>query len=138
MKIYISGGITNVPDYYERFAAAERMLAEQGHIVLNPVKNPGFAYKEYIDMGLCELMHCDAIYLLNGYERSKGAIVEYSYATATNMRIIKEDDVASLGTSDTVEVVRCKNCKHWGGGDCYRMELARGDDYCSYGEKRED
>ena len=37
---------------------------------------------------------------------------------------------------DMVAVVRCKNCKFWEYGDCYRLELSRPDDYCSYGERR--
>ncbi len=39
---------------------------------------------------------------------------------------------------DTVPVVRCKDCKYWDCGDCYRLELSRPDDYCSYGERREE
>ena len=35
-----------------------------------------------------------------------------------------------------VSVVRCKDCKHWNNGDCYRIELTRPDDYCSYGEQK--
>ena len=39
--------------------------------------------------------------------------------------------------ADVVEVVRCKDCKHWDFGDCYRQELTRPDDFCSYGERKE-
>ncbi len=38
--------------------------------------------------------------------------------------------------ADFVEVVRCKDCKHWSNGDCYRLELSRPDDFCSYGERK--
>lgn len=41
-------------------------------------------------------------------------------------------------TIDAVEVVRCKDCKYWNNGDCYRLELSRPDDFCSYGEKKEE
>ena len=41
-----------------------------------------------------------------------------------------------VADADVVPVVRCKNCKHWNNGDCYRIELTRPDDYCSYGERR--
>mgnify|MGYP001623678843 CR=1 FL=1 len=41
-------------------------------------------------------------------------------------------------SSDAVEVVRCKDCKYWDYGDCYRLELSRPDDFCSYGELREE
>ena len=42
-----------------------------------------------------------------------------------------------VADTDVVPVVRCKDCKHWNNGDCYRIELTRPDDYCSYGERRD-
>lgn len=90
MKIYIAGPITNDPNYKERFAKAEKKLIAKGHAVINPVKNLGFTYKEYIDMGLCELMRCDAIYLLEGFDKSDGAMLEYGYAITTKMQIMTE------------------------------------------------
>ena len=41
-----------------------------------------------------------------------------------------------LIANDVVPVVRCKDCKNWNDGDCYRIELTRPDDYCSYGERK--
>ncbi len=92
MKIYIAGSITKDINYKEHFAKAEERLLAKGHAVINPVKNLGFSYKEYIDMGLCELMRCDAIYLLNGYVESDGAMLEYGYAITTKMKIIMEGE----------------------------------------------
>jgi len=40
-------------------------------------------------------------------------------------------------TDDAVPVVRCKDCKYWDFGDCYRLELSHPDDFCSYGERKE-
>lgn len=89
MKVYIAGKITGNPDYINQFAEAEEELKASGHTVLNPVKNKGFSYKEYIDMGLCELMKCDGIYLLDGWQESSGARLEFLYAMVTDMVVVE-------------------------------------------------
>lgn len=92
MKVYISGAITDNPNYLEDFKKAEEYIKGLGHTVLNPVKDTGFTYREYIDMGLCELMRCDTIYMLNGWMGSNGARLEYQYAFTVGMNIIYEGE----------------------------------------------
>ena len=96
MKIYIAGAITNNPNYVEQFAAAEKKLIAEGYAVINPVKNSGFTYPEYIDMGLNELMRCDAIYMLKGYENSQGAKLELMYAVTTGKKVFSEGAIANI------------------------------------------
>lgn len=93
MKVYVAGAITGNPNFKEQFSAAEEKLIANGYIVINPVKNKGFTYKEYIDMGLNELMHCDAIYLLEGWEASPGARLEMWYASTVGLKVFKEGGI---------------------------------------------
>lgn len=89
-RVYIAGAISSDPDYIVRFGRAERLLTSDGYAVINPVKNVGFDYKDYIDMGLNELMHCDAIYMLDGYINSPGARLEKLYAETVGLEIMYE------------------------------------------------
>lgn len=48
--------------------------------------------------------------------------------------------IEDFTTEDVVEVVRCKDCKFYGNGDC-SVQSVRSmwpNDYCSYGERRSD
>lgn len=90
MKVYIAGGIENNKDYVKQFNEAEERLVSEGYKVINPIKNQGYTYKELIDLGLYELMHCDAIYMLDGWQQSSGAMLEHTYAVVTGMMVIYE------------------------------------------------
>ena len=46
--------------------------------------------------------------------------------------------IDEMKSGKAVPVVRCKDCKYWDRGNCYRLELSRPDDFCSYGERREE
>lgn len=87
MKVYISGAITGTSDYMARFAAAEKHLTSMGHKVFNPARinsqlPDGTSYEEYMSVSLCLLDLCSAIYMLDGWNESRGANREYGYAVA--------------------------------------------------------
>ena len=95
MKIYISGAITGTDDYMERFAKAEKELTEQGYSVVNPAKvnaqlPSDTDYDDYMKMSLCMLSMCEAIYMLRGFEKSRGAKRELEFANSEDMEIMYE------------------------------------------------
>ncbi|MFQ6794700.1 MAG: DUF4406 domain-containing protein [Thomasclavelia sp.] len=96
LKVYIAGAITNNPYYEEQFNNCEQLLIFMGHVPLNPVKNIGFDYKAYIDMGLCELMQCDAICFINNEISSKGVNLERLYAKTVGMPMFRYDPFLDL------------------------------------------
>jgi hypothetical protein len=94
MKVYISGKITNNPNYKKQFEEAEKRLKKAGNIVMNPAILPeGFEWDEYMKICIAMLDPCEAIYLLENWTSSKGAITEKSYALKKNKIIMHEDEL---------------------------------------------
>ena len=97
MKVYVSGPITGVENYMERFCAAERKLLEMPLVdtVVNPAQITSHfpadtKWSQYMDVTIQCLRGCDAIYLLKGWEKSRGAQIEKLYAEGTGMKILFE------------------------------------------------
>lgn len=94
MRIYISGPITNVLDYKEKFARAEQNLKEKypDAEIINPsvIATLPLTYDEYMEIDLLLLDMCGAIYMLNGWEMSRGACIEFGYALAKDLIVLKE------------------------------------------------
>lgn len=94
MRIYISGPITNVPDYKDKFEQAEKKLKvmHPDAEIINPTVLSALplTYDEYMDLDLQLLDMCGAIYMLGGWEKSKGACIEYGYALAKDLIVLEE------------------------------------------------
>lgn len=88
-RIYIAGPMTGLPELnYPAFHAAAEDLRSQGYQVENPAEGPAEAsYEAYLCRGLLQLMTCDTVALLPGWERSRGARIEHQVALALGMRI---------------------------------------------------
>jgi hypothetical protein len=94
-KIYISGQITGLPfdEVQTKFAAAERILTEQGYEAISPLKTGipyNFPWENHIAMDIVLLIGCEAVYFLPDWNLSKGATLEKNIAELTGKTVIYE------------------------------------------------
>ncbi len=97
-RIFISGGISGVENYKERFDKVEEQLRRSGFAVVNPANLPKVlpesetTHEEYMKVCLKILSMCDAICMLDNWEQSRGARQEYNYAIMHGMKIFHLED----------------------------------------------
>ena len=95
MKIYISGKIsdTNLTETRKRFAAVAKAMKRLGVEPVNPLEN-GLSeqdtWEAHIVKDIATLLQCKAIYMLQGWQESKGACIEHYIATKIRMPIMYE------------------------------------------------
>lgn len=91
MLIYISGKISGKENFVEDFERAECWLKLNDYKPINPAKLnsalPQLSYEEFmqIDYKLIDL--CDGIYMLDGWQKSKGACAELAYAKSLGKKV---------------------------------------------------
>lgn len=91
MKIYIIGD----KEEPKKFEAAENVLRQIGHAPINPVKVMRSLPKEVTNADFTiiafELIKiCDAVYLLNGWEKDLFARMEYAQAEREEKEVCNE------------------------------------------------
>lgn len=94
-KIYISGPITGVDPEVCRahFERAENELRAQGYTPINPLKNglPHTApWEEHMRRDLALMDGCEAVYMLEGWEHSRGCKIEFNMAITARKPIAFE------------------------------------------------
>ena len=94
MIIYMSGPITNVLDYEDKFAEAEKRIKSRypDSEIINPtmIKLPSTCtHKDYMNIDFMLLDMADAVCMLPGWDMSKGACMEYGYAIAKDLILLE-------------------------------------------------
>lgn len=89
MKVYIAGPMSGLPQSnYPTFYKAAGVLRAKGLEVKNPADTPEQPnWEAYMRKGIIMMMTCEEVYLLPGWEASKGAVIEQSIAKAVGMPV---------------------------------------------------
>lgn len=95
--IYISGKMTGVKDFnYPEFNRVSNGLRKAGHEVVNPVEicshldGTNATWEDYINVCIPAIEKCHTIYLLKGWEDSKGAKLELKRAIELGLLIVQQ------------------------------------------------
>ena len=90
-KWYISGAVSNDPDFRLKFAYAEYQLKSRGFKTLNPVKHEkdGKPWDYYLRKDIRKLTKCDGIILLDDWYESRGARLELKVAIGLGLKVLR-------------------------------------------------
>jgi hypothetical protein len=134
MKVYVAGPMRNIPDFnFPAFDEAASYLRALGHEVCNPadrdreqhgdevnasptgdladIAHTGFDLREALGWDVAWIAkHADAIYMLEGWEKSKGARAEHALAVALGLEVICEsnlgDEVSFIDSPAFLDILK--------------------------------
>lgn len=117
-KIYISGPISghDIEERRAAFAAVERMLREEGLEVVNPL-NVAFpeycTHEQYMRVDIALLIGCDYIYLMKGWDTSRGASTEFVVATSAGIEVYANESYLNDKKEELVLVKASVDISTW-------------------------
>lgn len=95
-KIYVAGPMRGIEKLnFPAFNAAAADLRASGFDAVNPVDinpDPATPWRECMNNDIIELVKCDAIYMLVGWQNSKGASLEHHIAVELGLDLFYEED----------------------------------------------
>lgn len=96
-RIYLAGKMSGLPDLgYPTFNAEAARLRALGYHVENPAENPEPScgtWLSYMRMAVTQLVQCDAIALLDGWQDSRGACVERTLADGLGLDVYRAKQI---------------------------------------------
>lgn len=96
LRVYLSGAMTGMPELnFPAFHAAAARLRAQGWDVVNPAEldaqdDKALTWTQYLRRDIRALVECDAIAMLPGWEKSRGATLEHHIASALGMPVVPQ------------------------------------------------
>ncbi|OBS10807.1 DUF4406 domain-containing protein [Acidihalobacter prosperus] len=99
MKIYIAGPMTGLPDNnYPAFHRMADELRAHGYHVENPAENasnppPCGTWTGWMRLAIAQLIRCDHILMLNGWQNSRGALIEHRLACDLGLTVLTETNI---------------------------------------------
>jgi hypothetical protein len=104
IRVYLAGPMTGLPEFnFPAFNRAAASLRASGYFVINPVEidsDTTGKWEDYMRKDIPQLLTCDQIALLPGWENSRGAKLEKHIADQLGMR--------PIFVNLTAEDVRCQ------------------------------
>lgn len=98
MKLYLAGPMSGYPEHnFPAFNAEATRLRTLGYEVVNPAElnlnvdhaqAPNTLWRECMKKDIHELVECDSIAMMEGWQYSKGACLEYQIAMGLKLLIL--------------------------------------------------
>jgi nucleoside 2-deoxyribosyltransferase len=95
-KIYLAGPMSGLPEFnFPAFNTEAARLRSLGFNVVNPaeINRPGEARVECLRRDIPELLKCDTVAFLPGWEDSEGARMELCIARQLEMLVVLAEDI---------------------------------------------
>lgn len=103
--LYVAGPMTGLPDFnFPAFAEATAQLRAAGYSVESPAEAgqvDGFTWNQYMRRGLLQMLRCDGVAVLPGWEGSRGAGIECRLARDLAMPVRSVQDWRALAGQTT-------------------------------------
>jgi len=95
MRIYIAGPIStlSLEAAQRNFLQAKENIQLSGHTPVNPMElrhEHDKSWESYMKACISEMMSCDAIMMLTGWQQSKGARIEHNLAKTLKIPVWKK------------------------------------------------
>lgn len=95
-RIYVAGAMTGKSNYnFDAFNEAAAELYKSGWDVENPASTgvvEGATWQDYMLSCLTQIGICGNMYMLTGWESSRGANIEHDLASKLGLNIIYQDE----------------------------------------------